>query len=60
MVYSHAFQILVWAKNDLLMQKLYAIRSGVDALMRPSLEALMRLVVEAQGLCSIRPSGWRW
>ena len=59
-VYLHAFRILVWAKNDLLMQKLYAIRPGVDALMRPGLEALMRLVVEARRLCSMKPSGRRW
>ena len=60
MVYPHNFRILIWAKNDLLMQKVYAIRPGVDAQMRPGLEALMRLVIEAQRLCSMKPSGQRW
>ena len=59
-VYLHAFRILVLAKNDLLMQKLYAIRPGVDALIRPVLEALMRLDVEARRLCLMRPSDRRW
>ena len=58
MVYLHAFRILVAAKNDLLMQKLYLMRSGVDvlkwagilALMKPGLKALMRLVVDLEAL----------
>ena len=57
--YLYAFRILIWAKNDLFMQKLCAMRPGIDALMKPGLETLMRFIVEAQRLCSIRSSGWR-
>ena len=60
MIYPHTFQILVCAKNDLLMQKLCGMRLGVDALIRLDLEVLMRLVVKAWRLYSMRPSGWRW
>ena len=66
MVYLHAFQIFVWAKNDILIQKFFAMRPDVDALkraiiialIRPGLKVLMRLIVKAQRLCSMRPSGW--
>ena len=64
MVYPHAFQILVWAKNDLFMQKFCAIRPSIDilkqagilALMKPGLEALIRLIMETQRFYSIRPN----
>ena len=32
----------------------------MDALMRPGLEVLIKLVVEAGKFYLIRPSGWRW
>ena len=59
-LYLYVFQILVWAKNYLFMQKLYTIKPGVDALMRPGLETLIRLIVEARWHCSMRPSSQRW
>ena len=60
MIYLHDFQILVWTKNDLLMQKLYIMIPGVDAQIKLDLEALMRLVMEAQKLYSMKPNGRRW
>ena len=60
MVYPHAFQILVWAINVIFMQKLCAIKPGVDALMRPGLGGIIKLDVESQRLCLMRPSGRSW
>ena len=66
-IYLYAFQILIWVKNNLLMQKFYIIKPGIDALkqaavlalMRLGLEALIRFVIKTQKLYSIRPSVWR-
>ena len=36
------------------------MRPGVNALMKPGLEALMGLIVEAWSLYRMRPNGRRW
>ena len=64
-ILPHAFQILVLAKKDLVMQKLDTIKPGVDALkwadilalIKPGLKALIRPIMKTQKLCSMKPSG---